>query len=502
MTAQHSARPYLVAALILACGVVTDLAHASDPLGPGDIVYVDVHRRPEVSTSGQLDPDGNISIPYIGKVNVAGKTEREAAAVVSSALSRILRNPRVTLSRRGGALTVGTRGENMAIEIIPLQNSDAETISNALQGMTSEGGTIGFDPNSNALLITDTPSVITNVKSAIERLDGMQSQRTQVRIETKIAEVRVGAMKEFGVRWWVQENEIAGGYYPMPSQNVGVNSLLGSESAPIFNETIGGVGNNNTSGADATTGRQFVDDGFGTGGPGRFDRRLNVPVHVPRSGQMFFGLLNDEVDIGALLDALVADEAAELLAAPNILAINHQRSEIKMVDQFPYREFATEITGRTTTGTKFLDLGIQMTVVPHVAQEETGTYVVLDLQPEVSFSSGMADGVPIRRVRSYNGRARVCDGQTLVIGGIYRNDVHDVEQRVPFIGKIPVVGLLFKRTEKSNDQNELMVFVTPTVHQSPETVTWDRMLDITKSSKLVGPELTKAGLMEPETTKE
>ncbi|MCC6487207.1 MAG: hypothetical protein IT364_06875, partial [Candidatus Hydrogenedentes bacterium] len=120
---------------------------------------------------------------------------------------------------------------------------------------------------------------------------------------------------------------------------------------------------------------------------------------------------------------------------------------------------------------------------------DTGVYVKLEFEPEVSYPAGASDGVPIRSVRKYTGESNVRDGQTLVVGGIYRNDLRDIEQRVPGLGKLPVLGNLFKRTEKANSQTELMIFLTPVVHDSPETVTWDRMLDVTANSTIVAPNI-------------
>jgi general secretion pathway protein D len=128
-----------------------------------------------------------------------------------------------------------------------------------------------------------------------------------------------------------------------------------------------------------------------------------------------------------------------------------------------------------------------MAVTPHVLQDTTGRYVKLEFKPEVSFPTGSSNGIPIRSVREYKGESNVRDGQTLVVGGIYRNDLRNVEQRVPGLGKVPLLGNLFKHTEKARSETELMLFLTPTIHDSPESVTWDRMLDVTANSKIVGP---------------
>jgi len=456
-----------MAALLLLCA--TGLAQEGATINPGDLVFVEVYRRPELSSSGQVDSSGNIDVPYVGPVNVGGVTEGQAAERVASALTAILKNPKVTVSRTAPRIAATPRTGDMKTQVVPLSNSNAEELGKSLQGMSSAGGSISFDKNSNSVIITDTPGTIQNIVSAINQIDQMKSQLTQVRIETKIAEVKQGAMKELGIRWFVQGSEAGGGYYPPASQEL---SSLVQPRDSLANEQIGNSAANNNNGG---YGRRFVNEP-------KFDRRLNVPVQVPLMGQMFFGLLNEHVDIGSLLDALVKDNKAELLATPWITTVNHKQAEIKMTDEFPYTE-STQSFGSTNFSVQFMDLGIKMLVTPHVYQDEGGPYVQMELKPEVSFPTGVSNGVPIRAVRSSDSVANVRHGQTLVIGGIVLNDEHKVEQRVPGLGKIPVVGNLFKRKERAQTRNELMVFVTPTIHGAPETITWDRMINLTGSAK-------------------
>jgi type II secretory pathway component GspD/PulD (secretin) len=166
------------------------------------------------------------------------------------------------------------------------------------------------------------------------------------------------------------------------------------------------------------------------------------------------------------------------LANPSILTVNRKPAEINMIEEFPYQAFGTTDLGSVVSGTSFLDLGIKLTVTPFVKQDDTGPYVQLKLNPEVSYASGSSNGVPIRAVRSSENIANVRDAQTLVIGGIFRNELRDLEEKVPGLGNIPLLGNLFKHKEKSDVRTELMVFVTPTIHTTPETVTWDRMIDV------------------------
>jgi type II secretory pathway component GspD/PulD (secretin) len=103
------------------------------------------------------------------------------------------------------------------------------------------------------------------------------------------------------------------------------------------------------------------------------------------------------------------------------------------------------------------------------------------LKAEVSFPIGSVNGVPIRSLRSLSNRAHVRDNQTLVIGGILREDERSMDSKVPGLGNLPLLGRLFKKEEKTDFRSELMVFVTPTIYRRPEDITWDRMIDISEN---------------------
>jgi type IV pilus assembly protein PilQ len=449
-------------------------AHAQPDRGQiqrGDIIYIEVYRASELNQSVQVDNDGNVTMPYVGAVNVVGLNETGAAARLSGSLKKILRNPRVTVrkslaSPNSSVISIGA-SPDMSMAVIPLKNANAESIYGSIQNMGTQGGNVSFDTHTNSILITDTPGGIKNITEVVRQLDSMHSQLTQVRIEAKIAEVRVGAFKEMGIRWFAQGDEFGMGFNPPPRQTSGINDLRGNIS-PLTNEIISTGGNT----GQASTNREFLGDGF--------DRRLAVPVNVPAIGQTFFGFAKNGIDVGIMLDMLVSDQKADLLANPMTVTVNHQNALIKMVDQIPYVEFGTEITGATSFSTKFLDAGIILDVTPHVLEDEHGAYVKLELDPEVSFPIGSNNGVPVLSIRKTSTVANVRDGQTLVVGGILNQDNHDVETKLPGIGNLPIIGRLFKHKEKTKEIRELMIFVTPTIYQNPEDITWDKMIALDK----------------------
>jgi type IV pilus assembly protein PilQ len=292
----------------------------------------------------------------------------------------------------------------------------------------------------------------------------MESQITQVLIEAKIVEVETAAAKELGVRWFAQGDHVGTGYTPPPRQDALLNSIRQSVG-PSYNESL------DTGARGGGISRRFVDDT-------RFDRRLQVPVQLAAPGQMFLGYMNSGIDLGVMLDALVADDKAELLASPYVGTINHKAATIRMTEEFPYSEVGSAGLS-TVENVNFLDIGIVLEVVPHVRRDPSGErYVMVELAPEVSTAVGVSNGVPVRAVRSSNSQRIVRDGQSLVIGGIVMADNHTVIQKLPGLGNLPIFGNLFKHKEQSRSSRELMIFVTPTIHDRPEDIRWERSLEM------------------------
>ncbi len=465
-----AAAVWAVLALFVLFAHESTAAQNEATLEAGDLIFVQVHRHPELSTTTQIDEGGKIQLPYIGNVSIGGLQEKEAGARVSTAFESILKNPRVTLTRSGSRpmgdrMPLMQRTSEMTTQVVHLQNSNAEVLYTALSGMASAGGSVSYDPDTNTLILTDSPNTLQNMIAVVQELDQTQSQVVQVHIETRIAEVQSTAVKEVGVRWFAAGDQASGGYYPNPRQNQIVNGVRGIND-PLYNERVQSTDRNNVAG-----GREYLDES-------NWDRRMQVPLHVPAPGQMFFGYMNTGIDLGVFLDALVSDNKAEMLATPYIRTVNHKTAQIKMTDEYPFVELGSAGLN-SISSTRFLDIGIVLEVTPHVRRTNSGeTYVQMELEPEVSSLSGIANGVPIRSVRSSHNIANVLDGQTLVIGGIVQNDGNDVVQKVPGLGNMPLLGRLFKHKERSNVSTELMIFVTPTVYEQPGAVTWNRTLEL------------------------
>ncbi len=164
---------------------------------------------------------------------------------------------------------------------------------------------------------------------------------------------------------------------------------------------------------------------------------------------------------GSLLDAaLVAMEnegRGELISSPSLFTANQQTASIESGEEIPYQEVS--LSGGT--GIAFKKAVLSLKVTPQIMP---GQQVLLELQINQDRpSSRIVLGVPAISTRQMTTRLLVKSGQTLVLGGIYElNKEHD-EQRIPFLGKIPLVGLLFQQQNAKENKRELLIFVTPKI---------------------------------------
>ena len=166
------------AGIILLAGLYATAGGAAEAGGkirPGDVIYVEVYRVPELSRVYLVGEDGAIRMPYVSPIPVGGMDEATAGQIVARSLEPILRNPRVTVSHSDAGMSSDRLGRtsDMRLEIIPLRNSNAEAMSAALEGMTSPGGSVSADPDTNCRLLADPPDAIKTMLYVVARFDLM-----------------------------------------------------------------------------------------------------------------------------------------------------------------------------------------------------------------------------------------------------------------------------------------------------------------------------------------
>ena len=182
---------------------------------------------------------------------------------------------------------------------------------------------------------------------------------------------------------------------------------------------------------------------------------LNVDLGVTNpAGRIAFGLLSmSDVMLDLELSALQADNRGEVISTPKILTTDKQTAKVSSGTQIPYQEAAAS----GATSTSFKEAALSLEATPNITPDgkiglqlniTNGTPTIINGQVAISEDSISTNVI-------------VEDGQTIVLGGIFRNRTSNGVEKVPFLGDLPYVGQAFRRTMRNNDKQELLIFVTP-----------------------------------------
>ena len=183
------------------------------------------------------------------------------------------------------------------------------------------------------------------------------------------------------------------------------------------------------------------------------------------------GFLIENTDFRAAIRALATDTNFDVLSRPYVLTTDNKEATVNVSQEVPVPTGSrTDQNNNITTTFERRDVGIILTVTPQINSEGL---VVLDVSQELSALSDqaipIADDVnsPIINKRTMTTRVLVEHGQTAVIGGLVKDQIAQTVRKVPLLGDIPLLGNLFKRTESTKSQTELLIFLTPQVVKNP-----------------------------------
>jgi len=185
-------------------------------------------------------------------------------------------------------------------------------------------------------------------------------------------------------------------------------------------------------------------------------------------------------DVSVFITALEQVTDTTVLANPKILAVNKQLGQVYIGTKIGYRENDIITDGGATQqgGVKFLDTGTKLAFRPYIGNDG---YIRMQIHPKDSSGALNAQGVPNETSTEIATNIMVKDGQTIVIGGLFRDVVTTTHRQVPILGDIPVIGELFKGTDDSNRREEVIVLLTPHIIDDPVQTNGDaRAADIAR----------------------
>ncbi|SQD79818.1 type IV pilus secretin PilQ [Moritella yayanosii] len=290
--------------------------------------------------------------------------------------------------------------------------------------LLSSRGTVTFDERTNTLLIKDTATVIASVKRIIEVLD---VPVRQVIIEARMVSVVENISDELGIRWGLSGSTDIGRGFGLSSGSIEGNDSLAGGSVLTIGDRL----------------------------------NVNLPVASP-AGSIAFqiaGLANGQI-LDLELSALEAEQKAEVIASPRITTTDKKSAYIEQGTEIPYVESSS--SGATTIVFKKAVLGLWVT--PHITPDNK---IILDLKinqdtrgEDVKTVGGEAVSIDTQVIST---QVLVENGETIVLGGIFKHEIKKIVTKVPILGDIPWLGVLFRSTKNINQKRELLIFVTPRV---------------------------------------
>lgn len=319
----------------------------------------------------------------------------------------------------------------------------------------SERGQAIVDERTNSIILTDTSEKIAAFLSLVKQID---IPVRQVLIEARIVVANTDYRKELGVRW-----QAAGSTLNRQSiqtrQVVDGGVLQFNDDGSPTTETV--VVNKRSAlfsgSTDAFTSGNF-DKSTGAWAP-TLDQASLVDLGVNNAfGSIAMWLTNDNGALGLELSALEDSGFAEIVSQPKIITGDKQTAYIESGKEIPYQEASAS----GATSTSFKEAVLKLEVTPQITPDDQ---IIMDLNINQD-SIGQVDSassIPIIDVNQLETQVLVANGQTIVLGGIFQDELTTGQSKVPILGDIPYLGRLFKKDLKIRNKRELLIFITPRI---------------------------------------
>jgi len=304
--------------------------------------------------------------------------------------------------------------------------------------LISERGSVAIDERTNTLLVQDTSDRLANIRRLVSTLD---VPVRQVLIESRIVIVNDDYGRELGVRFGstiVRENG-SDGLVSLTGSGTGSDIIVGSA-----------LDNINQIGTPFPVNVPPINQRY----------NVNVPVANP-VGAIALAILDSDYLVDLELSALEAEGQGDIISAPRIVTANQREASIEQGVEIPYQESSS--SGATTT--QFRPAVLSLTVTPQVTPDDRIIMDLLVTKDSVGELVASATGgfVPSIDTRSVATQVLVNDGETVVLGGIYETETRETVNKVPFLGDVPGLGVLFRSKAVTNNKAELLIFVTPKI---------------------------------------
>lgn len=295
-------------------------------------------------------------------------------------------------------------------ELIQVNYANAAQIAALFQSVTrgqdaADRGSITVDDRTNSIIAYQTQERLDELRRVVAQLD---IPVRQVLIEARIVEANVDYGKDLGVKWGAEF----------------------SRSSGRWSSGGGGLGGNN-----------FVDLG----------------ANLATSG-IGIGFMSNHALLDLQLSAMEKTGHGEIVSQPKVVTSDKETAKIMKGAEIPYQEASSS----GSTSTSFKEAALSLEVTPQITPDNRIIMDVKVTKDEPDFANEL-NGVPPIKKNEVSAKVLVSDGETIVIGGVFSNQQQRAVEKVPFLGDVPVIGRLFKRTLVTDNKAELLVFITPRI---------------------------------------
>ena len=323
--------------------------------------------------------------------------------------------------------------------------ASAATAPTAPVAQVQTGGQIQADPATNALIITAPEPQYRQMRAVIDRLD---TRRAQVYIEGLVAEVNNNKVGQFGIQW----------QFPLNSTNSQTIGVLGTNFSP-------------STGSPSIISLATQNGQLGSVAPAA---GINFGTVSNIAGRFV---------LSSIANFLHQSGDGNVLSTPNLLTLDNEEAKIVVGQNVPFVTGQFTNTGATNGSVNPFqtierkDVGLTLRVRPQISENGTVRLQIFQEVSSIDPSSVSSSQGLITNKSSIESNVIVEDGQIVVLGGLLKDSYSDGEQKVPGLGDIPVVGNLFKSTQRTRTKTNLMVFLRPVVLRdstSTELLSLDR----------------------------
>jgi type II secretory pathway component GspD/PulD (secretin) len=334
--------------------------------------------------------------------------------------------------------------------VFALRRARPDEVVAALQSALPAGTVVVADKRTSSVIVTGNDSTIARTRTLVEAFDAPAGSaggdQSPVRIQlhnlkaSEAVKLLHGAVPESALFADDRQNVIV--VAASADLQAVARDLLGNLDRPgrqvMFEVRVADVQPINDT---SNVGIEFGGNGFGAGA----------------LGQLPYALTKSSLVVNAQINALVQQGHASILAQPRVATLNNREASLLVGEQYPVVT-VNQQTGYPSVQT--IDVGVRLRVTPTIGDDGS---ITADLHPEYSQIIGFNNSFPIIANRKVDAALRVHDGETIILGGLFQDVDSETVTKLPFLGDLPVLGIVFRDRQRSHTKDEVVFFITPHV---------------------------------------